>query len=212
MKFRRKADPSSTSETAEATPTPGQDATPAATATGSGPFDAAEVSDDIERVDLGSLLVAPVEGLELRLQVNEKTEEVGAAMLAAEDGAMELQAYAAPSSGGLWDDVRPQIAADVERRGGQTQEVEGRFGTELHCRVPAQLPDGSEGVQPSRIIGVERNRWLLRATLLGRPAMEPEAAQIWEHALELVAVRRETGAMPVGKQLTLTLPPEARQV
>ncbi|MFC6153190.1 DUF3710 domain-containing protein [Nocardioides yefusunii] len=205
MKFRRKATQETAAQTAGAAAASEQSAPT------TGPFDVSEIRDDIERIDVGALLVAPVEGLELRLQVNEQTEEVGAAMLAGPEGAMELQAYAAPTSGGLWDEVRPQIAADVARRGGASEEREGDFGTELLCRVPAQLADGSEGFQPSRIIAVERGRWMLRATLLGRPAMDSEAAQVWEHALRLVAVRRGVGAMPVGKQIPLVLPAEARR-
>lgn len=201
MKFRRKA----TQQTESSTETP-------VAAPTTGPFDISEIRDEVERLDVGALLIAPLEGLELRLQVNEKTEEVGAALLAGPEGAMELQAYAAPASGGLWDEVRPQIAADVAGRGGATEERDGDFGTELLCRVPAKLPDGTEGFQPSRIIAVERGRWMLRATLLGRPAMDSEAARIWEDALRLVAVRRGEGAMPVGKQIPLVLPSDARRV
>lgn len=208
MKFRRKATQSAPVDESAA---PAADEA-VAPDSAPGPYSAAALSDSIDRIDLGGLLVAPVEGLDLRLQVNEKTEDVSAVMLASDDGALELHAYAAPSSGGLWDEVRPQIAADVERRGGQAEEVEGPFGTELRCSVPVQMADGAEGYQPSRIVGVERDRWLLRGTFLGRPALEPEAAEVWEHALRLVAVRRPVGAFPVGKELSLTLPPEAQRV
>ncbi len=44
--------------------------------------------------------------------------------------------------------------------------------------VPATTDDGQTGVQPSRIIGVEGPRWMLRATLLGEAALDPD-----EHAL-----------------------------
>lgn len=200
MKIRRKSQPS-----------PASAAAPAEVEAGPGPYDVSNVPDDIERIDLGALHVAPVEGLELRLQVNEQTQEVGAVMLAAEDGAMELQAFSAPRSGDLWDEVRPQIAADVERRGGKCEEREGAFGTELVCQLPAKMADGSDAVQPSRFIGVKGDRWLLRATMLGRPAVDFEGAQLWEHALSLVAVDRGGQAMPVGKQLPLVLPEQARR-
>ena len=47
-------------------------------------------------------------------------------------------------------------------------------------RHRAGLPDARRaarrhaGLQPSRVIGINGTRWLLRATLLGRPAVEPE--------------------------------------
>ncbi|MBA3783745.1 MAG: DUF3710 domain-containing protein, partial [Nocardioides sp.] len=65
---------------------------------------------------------------------------------------------------------------------------------------------------PSRIIGVNGSRWMLRASLLGRPAVEPEMAGEWEDALALVAVRRGAQAMPVGQPLPVTLPENARKV
>lgn len=200
MKFRRKATPVEQA-TAETPVVP----------EGPGPYDVTEVPDQAERIDLGALLVAPVEGLELRLQVNEETEEVGAVMLVGEEGAVELQVFAAPRNGDLWSEVRPQIAQDVARRGGQWVEREGRFGTELVCQVPAQAPDGSQGVQSSRIVGINGTRWLLRATFLGRPAVDPQGAAPWEEAVTLLAVRRGDQAMPVGRQIPFRLPDEARR-
>jgi hypothetical protein len=178
----------------------------------SGPFDSSEVDDGVQRVDLGSLRVAPSEGRELRLQVEEKSGTVQAVLLAGRDGALELQAFAAPRHGDLWSEVRPQIAADVTRRGGTAEEHEGRFGTELWCRMPVQRPDGSTATQPSRILGVNGERWMLRASLLGRPALEPDEAGEWEDALAQVVVHRGDAAMPVGERLPVALPEDARRV
>lgn len=178
-----------------------------------GPWDSdATPADDVERVDLGSLRVAPREGAELRLQVDENTGEVQSVMLAAEEGALELRAFAAPRNGDLWSEVRPQIAADVSRHGGTATEREGRWGTELVCQMQVVLPDGSQALQPSRIIGINGGRWLLRATLLGQPAVEPEHAQDWEDALAAVVVHRGTHAMPAGDALPLTLPDDAQRL
>lgn len=211
MKFRRKSEP---------TPEVGTDAVEAsAEQTGSaeprtdGPFDESQVADDgVARVDLGSLLIAPSEGRELRLQVDEASGNVQAVMLTGPDGALEMQAFAAPRNGDLWSTVRPQIQADITGRGGQAEEREGRFGTELVCQVPVQKPDGTVGLQPSRIIGINGARWMLRASFLGRPALDPEAAGDWEDALGQVVVRRGAVAMRVGEQLPATLPDQARRV
>lgn len=209
MKFRRKSEPTSQT-TADAVEAPA--ATPAEPRT-DGPFDESQVAGDgVQRVDLGCLLIAPSEGRELRLQVDEKSGNVQAVMLTGQDGALEMQPFAAPRNGDLWGTVRPQIQADITGRGGKAEEREGRFGTELICQVPVKKPDGTVGLQPSRIIGINGERWMLRASFMGRPALQPEASQDWEDALATVVVRRGAGAMPVGEPIPATLPDQARRV
>jgi hypothetical protein len=211
VKFRRKSsEPEALDDSPEAA-----EGDAAQAAVPSGPYDVDDLPDDgLERVDLGSLLVAPEPDRELRVQVDEASGAVQSVLLAGTDGALELRAFAAPRGGDLWSEVRPQIAAEMSQRGGVTSQREGRFGTELVCRLTVRLEDGTTGEQPSRVIGINGPRWLLRATLLGRPAVEvdgPDAA-VWEESLARVAVRRGSHAMPVGDALPLALPAQARQV
>ena len=211
MKFGRKSTPAPDPAPDREQPpeqTPQTEAEPQ-----TGPFDADEVPDDgVARVDLGSMLVAPVQGSELRLQVDERTQQVQSVLLAGAEGALELRAFAAPRHGDLWSEIRPQLAADMARRGGTATEREGRFGPELVCQLTVKTPDGRTGQQPSRIVGINGSRWMLRATFLGKPAVDDETATSWEDALTQIAVRRGDEAMPVGDALPLTLPDEARRV
>lgn len=177
-----------------------------------GPWDSEEIPDDVERIDLGSLRVPPVEGAELRLQVDEHSGEVQSVLLAGEEGAIELRAFAAPRNGDLWTEVRPQIAADIAQHGGTATERAGRWGTELVCQMQVLLPDGSQAMQPSRIVGINGSRWLLRATFLGQPAVEPDDARNWEDALSAVVVHRGNHAMPSGDALPLVLPVDAERL
>ena len=212
MKFRRKAeaDPAAGDPATETSP---ETATDSAAASAAGPFDVSQVEGDgIERADLGSVLVPAIADRELRLQVDETSGQVRSVMLAGSDGACEFQAFAAPRNGDLWAEVRPQIAEDMARRGGQTTEREGRWGTELVCQMPVKRPDGTDATQPSRIIGINGERWMLRASFLGRPALDPDNTSEWEDALAQVVVRRGEQAMPVGEPLVVTLPDDARRV
>lgn len=203
MKFRRKSDTTPADAPTDVTDDPAR----------VGPYDAEDLPDDgVERIDLGSLLVAPQEGRELRLQVDESSGTVQAVLLAGTDGMVELRAFAAPRNGDLWAEVRPQLAADMARRGGIATEREGDFGTELLCELQVQRPDGTMAAQPSRIIGVNGERWLLRATLMGRPAMEESLPADWAETIRSVAVQRGIGAMPVGEPLPVALPANARKV
>ena len=218
MKFRRKAAASAEPRRAggpgvdpgvDPGGIPGRGRTP----TTDGPYDVSEV--DVEssgRVDLGSLLIAPSAGREVRVQVDEATQAVQSVLVAGPDGALELRAYAAARNGDMWAEVRPQIVADIEGRGGTVEEREGRFGPELVCQRPVQMPDGKSAVQPSRIVGVNGPRWLLRATFLGAPAVRPEDAASWEDVLAQVVVRRGDHAMPPGDALPVVLPNEARKL
>ncbi|WP_323742785.1 DUF3710 domain-containing protein [Nocardioides islandensis] len=207
MKFRRKV----TEDPLDDDLVTDLDGDEAGAATGAGPIDAEDLDSTDGRVDLGALLLLPVEGTELQLQVDEASGAVQSVMFAGPEGALELKVFAAPRNGDLWNEVRPQIAADLGKRGGTATEREGRFGTELVCQMPVTLPDGQPGLQPSRVIGINGSRWLLRATLLGRPAVEPDAGTAFEDALTTVAVRRGAHAMPVGDPLALSLPPDARR-
>ncbi|MGA8845136.1 MAG: DUF3710 domain-containing protein, partial [Nocardioides sp.] len=103
MKFRRKSATDSTEAESGALDTTQPPVPP------QGPFDAEDLPEGgVERVDLGSLLIGPEEGRELRLQVDEASGTVQSVMLAGAEGALELRAFAAPRNGDLWSEVRPQ--------------------------------------------------------------------------------------------------------
>lgn len=208
MKFRRKSNEALTETAGDDTASATSGGAPTAAI---GPFDAEDLPEDgVERVDVGSLLIQLEADRELRLQVNNDTGEVDSVVLVGKDGALELRAFAAPRNGDLWSEVRPKIAADMAQHGGTATEREGRFGTELVCQIPVRRGDGSSGSQSSRIIGINGSRWLLRATMLGRPATDLEGASGWEDTITKVAVRRGSGAMAVGDVLPVTLPENAR--
>jgi len=220
VKFRRKAAASANPDEPEAhespqqsTQEPSEESTQDAAPATDGPYDVSEI--DVEssgRVDLGSLLIAPSAGREVRVQVDEATQAVQSVLVAGPDGALELRAFAAARNGDMWSEVRPQIVADIEGRGGSVEEREGRFGPELLCQRPVQMPDGKSAVQASRIVGVNGPRWLLRATFLGGPAVRPDEAGAWEDVLAQVVVRRGDHAMPPGDALPVVLPSDARKL
>jgi hypothetical protein len=179
-----------------------------------GPFDSNEVDPSVlegeDRIDLGALVITGLPGMELRLQVDEQSNEVQAVLLVLEDSALELRAFAAPKSSGIWSEVRREIAAEATRMGGTASETEGPFGTELVLVVPVEDPEGQIFSQTSRVIGVEGPRWLLRATVLGRAAVEPEAAPPMEQSLRNVVVVRGSEPMAPRESLALRLPTGAQ--
>ena len=178
-----------------------------------GPFDSEQLPSEgeVERVDLGSLLIVPEPERELRLQVDEASGAVQSVVMAGPDGALELRAFAAPRNGDLWSDVRPQIAAEVAQAGGTATERAGPWGPELICEV-RQGTGRAAATQVTRVLGINGPRWMLRCSLLGAAAARPDDAKEWEETIRRVAVHRGAHAMPVGEALPVVMPPQARRV
>jgi Protein of unknown function (DUF3710) len=184
----------------------------------SGPWDQADVpADGIPRVDLGALRVPALAGMELRVDVNQQQQVVGATLRAGES-LLQLSVFAAPRAGGLWDAVRRELAAGASGQGASLREVEGPFGTELAGTVLLQPPPQPGQAAPAapvrraaRFLGVDGPRWFLRGMLSGPAATTAEAAAPLEEAFRAVVVVRGSAPMPVRDPLPLTLPPQAAE-
>jgi hypothetical protein len=176
-----------------------------------GPWDYDEVEDPhAGRVDLGALLVPAVEGMQLRLEMAEN-QQVIAATVVASQSAVQLQAFAAPRSEGIWSDVRAEISSEISRQGGTVDERHGPFGIELRAQVPVQAPDGSRGVQLVRFIGVDGPRWFLRGVVSGQGAVQPQEALAIEHVFRDTVVNRGGTPMAPRDPIPLRMPAEAQK-
>ncbi len=174
-----------------------------------GPWDAAERPETEGFVDLGALRIRGRDGMELRLEVEEATGSVTAATIQLTRSAVQLQAFAAPRSEGIWDEIRAEIAAGITRQGGTADEVPGVFGRELLARVPVRSADGRTGHQPARFAGIDGPRWFLRAVFHGAAVHEPEAAAELDSVVRDVVVVRGPDAMAPRELLALRLPEAA---
>ena len=182
---------------------------------GAGPWDVTEIDLDLEplpgraRIDLGSMIITGFGGMELRLQVAEETQQIISAMLIHGDSALELGAYAAPRSGGLWPELRDEIIDEATESGGSAALVEGPFGVELRRILPVTTPEGEQGYQPSRMWMAEGPRWMLRGILYGQAAvlegLEPPVSDLLT-AFREVVVRRGDEAKSPGDLLPLSIP------
>ncbi|WP_314192529.1 DUF3710 domain-containing protein [uncultured Arthrobacter sp.] len=171
-----------------------------------GPFDVSEISSRDGYVDLGALLIAPRDGLQLRLEVEEATQRVVAVTMDLEGSSLQLQAFAAPRSEGLWDEIREQIGQSVGGQGGQVEEIPGDYGVELVAKLPAGAPDGSQGYRVARFVGVDGPRWFLRGVFGGPAALDRDAAASLEDLFRKIVVIRGENPMPPRDLLQLRLP------
>jgi hypothetical protein len=195
-------------EPEESVPAP---ADPAGPARPQGPWDAADAPErEQPRIDLGGLQVPVGAGLEVRVDMSPQGQVV-AATLVLGDSAMQLSAFAAPRTEGIWDEVRAEIAAALVEGGGQASSVEGPFGTELKAMVPTKVPERGVLMAPARFLGVDGPRWFVRALLTGAAAADPGGAEGLEQAFRDIVVVRGGDPMAVRDPLALRLPPDVTQ-
>jgi hypothetical protein len=166
---------------------------------GAGPYDVSEAPSGVERIDLGSLQIPAVDGVEVRVQASQDGT-VQQVVLVHGDSALQLGVFAAPRSAGIWDEVRAELRGTLANAQ-SVRESDGPYGTELRARVRAP-----EGQVDLRFLGVDGPRWMVQALYQGRAATDPAAAGPLTECLEGLVVDRGKEAMPVREPLPLRLP------
>ena len=171
-----------------------------------GPFDRSEVDDDSDYLNLGAIWLRGQQGMELRLEINEQEQQITGVTAVIGESAVQLQAFAAPRTEGVWIDIRNEIAASIVDAGGTAEVLTGDFGEELLTRMPQAGPDGRTVFMPARFVGVDGPRWFLRAVVSGRAAIEPAAAEAVHDVIRTAVIDRGDDAMPPRELLPLRLP------
>ena len=125
-----------------------------------GPWDVDDenVPDYDEYLDMGAYYLPFLQGIELRVKANRATQQVLGTTITYGSSSVEIEAFAAPKTMGLWDDVR----ADLVEANKDAKETDGVFGTELTLPVVVK---GGRKVVPHRRCGrtaVDAARHLLR--------------------------------------------------
>ena len=176
-----------------------------------GPWDIEDAPElDVPRLDLGALHVPVMAETEVRLEVGPDGDVVAATLVHGES-ALQLNAFAAPKTEGIWGEVRAEIKAALGEGGGQSEEAEGTYGTELRAQVPTEVPGQGTMLAPARFVGVDGPRWFLRGLLTGPAASDDVAAAPLLAAMKEVAVARGSDPMAVRDPLPLVLPADAMQ-
>ena len=177
-----------------------------------GPFDFSEVDlegDDVARLDLGSLIVTPEEGMQLQIIADSESGNGLALVLGLNGSAMQIEVKAAPNSGGFAADIRSDIMDETRAAGGRTELAKGPYGTELRRVVQVQGADGEDAFAPMRDWLVEGPRWLLVARLMGEAAIDVEgngAAEVFDEAFRNLIVRRGDEPMAPGQTVPIRVP------
>ncbi len=195
-------------EQAEAAPS-AEDAAAARRQEPQGPLDVAQIDSREGYLDLGAVLVRPRTGLGVRLEIDERTQRPRAVALDLGGGSVQVQAFAAPRSEGLWDEVRRELVQSLRTGNGEPTVEEGPFGLQVLARFPATASDGTNGFRLARFVGVDGPRWFVRAVFTGTAAVTAESAAALDEVVRELVVVRGDRPMPPRELLTLVVPEDA---
>lgn len=179
-----------------------------------GPFDISEVdleadAHEVNRLDLGSLIITPFQDMTMQLQVNRETNQVQSILVGDGQSALEVAVFAGPAKSSMTGEIREEVVASTRQQGGRCQAVKGPFGTELRRALPVKDPNGNPAMHLSRTWLVPGPGWVLRGVLLGKATFNPEDAEAQLHLFEffsnLVVRRGSTPAAP-GSLLPMRVP------
>ncbi|MCL1898698.1 MAG: DUF3710 domain-containing protein [Micrococcales bacterium] len=168
-----------------------------------GPFDVTQVPELGRRIDLGAIRLGAKPGMAVRLEVDKASRQPVAVAVSQGGSTLRLQAFAAPKSAGLWEEVCQDLINQSQQAGGRAELASGPFGQEVLATMPVE---GKKSKQRLRFIGVDGPRWFLRGQLSGPAATDTLAARQLLEVFASVVVVRGTEARPPKDLLRLHPP------
>ena len=173
-----------------------------------GPFDGDNV--DIEDFDfsdfsnvtlnLGSIRVPLPKESQVQVEMGEQGPKM--VHVVTRYGRITPVAFAAPRTGGLWEESSEEIIAGMRAEGMPVEIQQGPWGQEI-------VGTGTNGV--IRIIGVEGPRWLYRVTLAAPTGSEDQLAEIGRETIARSFVYRGEDPILAGNSLQVVLPAQLAQ-
>jgi uncharacterized protein DUF3710 len=162
-----------------------------------GPYDEEDVPDDeVSRLDLGSVRLPVPDGAQLQVEMD-PAGPVRAVHVVTPHGQITVNAYAAPRTGGLWEEVCGELADQLRGDGAAVHSEAGDWGQELVAAL---------GEVALRFIGVDGPRWMLRGVVAGPPASARQGSAALRDLLRDTVVVRGQAPMPVRTPLPIELP------
>lgn len=120
-------------------------------------------------LDLGAYYLPFLQGIELRVKASRATNQVLGCTISLGGSSLEIEAFAAPKTLGVWEDIRADLIDSNEN----ATEQPGVFGMEVILPVTVK---GGKTVT-TRIVGVDGPRWMLRGIFSGDAATEADSSE-----------------------------------
>jgi hypothetical protein len=172
-----------------------------------GPFDSSEVIQLKPSVDFGALQIPIRDDVTLKLEVEEASSRIVALTVDHQGSSLQLQAFSAPGSEGIWNDIRAALDSSIQSQNGKTETVVGPLGPELNAQIPTR--DGS--FRLAKFIGVDGPKWFLRGVISGPALADTLAMTYMIDIFRSVIVMRGVAPMPPKELLQLIAPTAAKK-
>lgn len=170
-----------------------------------GPYDSRR--PDIESIDLakmapgvlnlGSMQLGLPGGAEVQVEVNQQTRAPQAVHIVTPAGRITPAIFAAPRSGGLWEDQIRELAPQLAGDGFTVSIEEGPWGTELV---------GRNGDGHVRLVGVNGRGWMVRFFSVGPEDKEEQLIDFVHGIVSRTVIHRGDAPMPAGQPMQVSLP------
>ena len=146
-------------------------------------------------LDLGSMMIPVPHEAEVQVEMGEDGPQM--LHILTPFGRVTPVAFAAPTTGELWDNTVPTLIEGMTADGLEATTEEGPWGAE----IVAQSGDGT-----LRVIGATGPRWMLRMTLAGPQESAEQMAALGREIIARTFVVRGTDPIPAGDPLPVQLP------
>lgn len=167
----------------------------------SGPYDISDPDvPEGKYLDLGALKILGKPGLSMRLTPSPDAKNVLDLAFNYGSSSLQLTLLASPRRVKFWQELKEDILSSQK---GSRQE-EGTFGEEVYFTTKVR-----EGVEiPTRIVGVDGPRWMLRGIFAGPAAEGGEEKDFLDDFFSTVVADRGTEPLAPGDPVPLIFPPE----
>ncbi|CAB4549558.1 MAG: DUF3710 domain-containing protein [Actinobacteria bacterium] len=172
-----------------------------------GPFDITELIQVRPSIDFGAIQLPMRDDVVYKLEVEEQTSKVVALTVEYRGSTLQLQAFSAPATEGVWHEIRLALEQSIVAQNGKTESVIGPLGPELN----AQIPNAGGGFRVAKFIGVDGPKWFLRGVITGLALGDTLSMSHMIDIFRSVAVVRGNSPMPPKELLELVAPAGAQK-
>lgn len=171
-----------------------------------------ETQPETNLIDLGALLLPPVAGMNLGFLGEDEEPVVGVEVVIGK-AQMQLAAFAAPRSGGYWEEQLEELQEMFSSQGFAVFPLPGKYGEALLVKPQESMKDEDlKRSLPMLFWGIEKDRSLLRVIFRGAAAENEKDREELVSVIEKVIVNRGDSPMAPGDLLALHAPTGLKRI